>query len=247
MKIYTIDINCDLGEGLDNEALIMPYISSCNIACGGHAGNRQTMKKVVALAMEHNVFIGAHPSYPDKENFGRISMDISDLELIESIRTQIKELEGILKEQNISLTHIKPHGALYNDIAKDRRLAKLFILAIEEYKGRVALFVPYGSIVGEVALANGFKIKYEAFADRNYNTDGSLVSRTQDNALIQDPIAVLNHLRYMVTHQEVKTVKGDSIALLSDTYCIHGDAPSTLQILTYLSNELPKHKIYIKN
>ncbi|GGW32389.1 5-oxoprolinase subunit PxpA [Arenibacter certesii] len=244
---YNIDINCDLGEGFNNEDLIMPYISSCNIACGGHAGDRETMKRAAGLAMEYKVLIGAHPSYPDQKNFGRITMDIPDLELIQCIRAQITGLESVLKEFNIPLSHIKPHGALYNDIAKNRRLANIVIVAIEDYKEKAVLYAPYGSKFGEVAVANGFQVKYEAFADRNYNADGSLVSRTQRNALIQDPVEVLEHLRYIVKNQEVITVDGNSIKLLADTYCIHGDEPSTLQILTYLSNELPKHKILIKN
>ncbi|MCM4168230.1 5-oxoprolinase subunit A [Arenibacter antarcticus] len=247
MKTYSIDINCDLGEGFNNEALIMPHITSCNIACGGHAGNKETMKWVAGLAKEHKVLVGAHPSYPDQENFGRTTINISDRELINSIKSQILDLESVLVELHIPLTHIKPHGALYNDVARDSRMAEVFISAIADLKDKVVLYVPYGSKMEEVALINGFKIKYEAFGDRNYNTDGSLVSRNHDNALIQDPVTVLNHIRYMVEEQEVRTVAGTSIKLLADTYCIHGDAPATLQILTYLSQELPKHKIFIKN
>lgn len=246
MAVHLIDINCDLGEGFNNEARIMPHISSCNIACGGHAGNLETMEKVASLAKKHKVLVGAHPSYPDKENFGRLSMSLSQEDLIHSIQSQISSLERVLKELHVPLSHIKPHGALYNEVAKDSKLAKIFIAAIDSYKNHVALYLPYGSKIGEVALKNGFKIKYEAFADRNYNTDRSLVSRKLSNALIEDPAAVLDHLRYIVENQKVKTVEGTVIKLLADTYCIHGDAPSTLQILTYLSVELPKYKIFLK-
>lgn len=246
MNIYSIDINCDLGEGFNNESLIMPYISSCNIACGAHAGDRETMKLVAGLAKEHRVLVGAHPSYPDKQNFGRSTMQISDGDLIKSVRDQILELEGILEEIHISMAHIKPHGALYNDVARDSRIAGLFIEAINPFKDKKALYVPYGSTIEKLALANGFKITYEAFADRNYNSDLSLVSREHSNALIQDPMDVLKHIIYIVENQQVKTVDGAPIKLLADTYCIHGDAPSTLQILMYLSKELPKYKIFIK-
>ncbi|WP_086476533.1 MULTISPECIES: 5-oxoprolinase subunit PxpA [Arenibacter] len=247
MTVYTIDINCDLGEGANNEAQIMPYISSCNIACGGHAGDVQTMKMVADLAKEHKVLVGAHPSYPDKENFGRVSIELPEQELINSIKSQISTLARVLAELQIPLDHIKPHGALYNDAAIEERVANIFLLAIEEYKEEVVLYAPYRSVMGELALVKGFKVKYEGFMDRNYNPDGSLVGRKHPNAMIDDPKAVLQHLSYMVKEKAVKTIDGSSIKLMADTYCIHGDEAATLQILAYLSQELPKHKIFTKH
>ncbi|RTE51898.1 5-oxoprolinase subunit PxpA [Arenibacter aquaticus] len=242
----TIDINCDLGEGIDNEVDIMPMISSCSIACGGHAGNLETMERVVGLAMANGVLVGAHPSYPDKENFGRVSIPISAEALKKSIKEQIESLVTILKARNMELNHIKPHGALYNDIAKDRGLALLFLESVAPYKEKVVLYVPYASEIAKQAKEAGYRIKYEAFADRNYNQDLTLVSRKASNAMIHDPQEVLDHILLMVNRGMVKTATGAKIHLLADTFCIHGDSPSTLQILMYLSQQLPKKQIFIK-
>jgi len=242
----TIDINCDLGEGVDNEVDIMPMISSCSIACGGHAGNLETMEKVVGLAKLNGVLVGAHPSYPDKENFGRVSISISAEALKNSIKEQIESLLVILKAKNMELNHIKPHGALYIDIARDRELALLFLESVAAYKEKVVLYVPYASEIAKQAKETGYPIKYEAFADRNYNQDLSLVSRKAPNALIQEPHEVLDHILLMVNKGTVKTASGTAVKLLADTYCIHGDSPTTLQILMYLSQQLPKKQIFIK-
>ena len=244
--MINIDINCDLGEGIGNEALIMPLISSCNIACGGHAGDNGTMIQVARLAKEHRVLVGAHPSYPDRENFGRTTINISEKDLKKSILVQIGNLSLVLKSLGIRLNHIKPHGALYNDIAKDRKLAMVFLNCIEEYKKDVHLYVPYHSIIEEEAIHSGFSVKYEAFADRNYNPDLSLVSRKESAALIQDPKAVLDHILHMIRKGTVLTWSGKEAKIKADTYCIHGDSPATLQILMYLSQQLPKNQILIK-
>ncbi len=242
----TIDINCDLGEGVDNELDIMPMISSCSIACGGHAGNLETMERVVGLAKLNGVLVGAHPSYPDKENFGRVSISISAEALKRSIKEQIESLVVILKTRNMELNHIKPHGALYNDIVKDRGLALLFLESVAAYREKVVLYVPYASEIAKLAKETGYRVKYEAFADRNYNQDLTLVSRKAPNALIQDPHEVLDHIMLMVNKGMVKTASGTAIKLLADTYCIHGDSPAALQILMYLSQQLPKKQIFIK-
>tara|TARA_R110000868_G_scaffold36074_1_gene128405 strand:+ start:7863 stop:8600 length:738 start_codon:yes stop_codon:yes gene_type:complete len=241
-----IDINCDLGEGIGNEAEIMPLISSCNIACGGHAGDKETMIKVVRLAKEYHLLIGAHPSYPDRENFGRTTINIPEKELKKSILTQIEDLNKVLRSLGMGLHHIKPHGALYNDIAKDRKLAKVFLNCIAEYKKDIYLYVPYNSRIEEEALKSGFPIKYEAFADRNYNQDLSLLTRKDPAALIQDPKAVLEHILHIVKKGTVVTLSGKEVKIKADTYCIHGDSPATLQILMYLSQHLPKNQILVK-
>ncbi len=241
-----IDINCDVGEGLDNEAQLFPFISSCSIACGGHAGDPKTMFEVARLAIKNKVKIGAHPSYPDWENFGRKSIKLSEPKLIRSIAEQIENLISILTSSQQKLYHIKPHGALYNDIAKDRDLATTFLRAVNDYREDVWLYVPPGSAIGEEALKNRFSIKYEAFADRNYNVDLSLVSREHGDAVITDPESVLEHLLSMVLHHQVKSTEGSKIDIKADTYCIHGDNPQVLQILMYLSKSLPNHNIQIE-
>lgn len=246
MENKSIDINCDVGEGIGNEESLFPFISSCNIACGGHAGDEQIMEQIVFLAKKHQVKIGAHPSYPDKENFGRISLSISFKALKASIQEQVSDLISILETQGIVLHHIKAHGALYNDIAKDKALASVFLDAVEYHKKEVYIYVPFGSVLEEEALKRGFKTMVEAFGDRNYNSDLSLVSRNSLNAVIQDPREVLEHITRMVKNQKVMTMQGKEQIINAETYCIHGDTPSALQILAYLSEELPKQQIYLK-
>ncbi|PIB39137.1 5-oxoprolinase subunit PxpA [Maribacter sp. 4G9] len=246
MKIYSIDINCDVGEGVANEDQLFPYISSCNIACGGHTGDRDSMIATVRLAKRYGVGIGAHPSYPDRENFGRKSLSIDAYELSQSIASQIGTLESICLGEGVELRHIKPHGALYNDLAKNEELAHLFLKAIEPYKNKLNLFVPFDSVIEKLALKRGFQIMVEAFADRNYNEDLSLVSRSLPNALLTKPAEVLEHVLHMVTEQKVRTVANTFTGIKADTYCVHGDTPEALQILTYISKELPKHHIALK-
>ncbi|WP_282055654.1 5-oxoprolinase subunit PxpA [Maribacter luteus] len=246
MEKFKIDINCDVGEGIGNEEAILPLISSCNIACGGHAGDKETMTRTVILAKEHKVLVGAHPSYPDTENFGRSTMAIDSDRLSLSIQNQIKGLQSILDHKQVTLHHIKAHGALYNDLAKDESLAENYLSAIKAYKPSVHLYVPPNSVIAELARDRGFSVKFEAFADRNYNEDLSLVSRKLPNAVINEPKAVLNHLARMVKQGMVVTLNGVECAMNADTYCLHGDTPNAFQILMYLSNELPKQQIYIK-
>ena len=246
MEGIYIDINCDVGEGIGNEADLLPLISSCNIACGGHAGDEGSMAQVVKLAKQYGVRIGAHPSYPDKENFGRFSMEIGSTELSNSIKTQILALKTILKKEKVTLHHIKPHGALYNDLAKNEALADLFLKAIAPFRDSVFLYVPPGSVIAKKALKHDFKLKLEAFADRSYNPDQSLVSRKLPNAVLNDPKVVLDHLIKMVCENKVVTIDGEESHIKAQTYCLHGDTPNALQILTYLSEELPKQQIYIK-
>lgn len=245
MKQY-IDINCDVGEGVENESELFLLISSCNIACGGHAGSKETIQTCLKLAQENNVLIGAHPSYPDKENFGRISMDISGEDLIDSIKNQMQFFLNQCDWVGASLHHIKPHGALYNDLAKDKVKAQFFLKAIDPYKNNIFLYVPYGSIVQELALLQNFKVKREAFADRNYNSDLSLVSRKMDNAVITNEREVLAHILRMFNEKRVKSIDGKETPLFADTFCIHGDTPNALQILTYITVHLNEHNIHSK-
>ncbi len=246
MKAFAIDINCDVGEGIGNEPEIFPYISSCNIACGGHAGTEKTMSKVVDLALEHGVKIGAHPSYPDKANFGREVLNIPNEMLIQSIKDQMNVFDIILNRKKVKLHHIKAHGALYNQTAKDPKLAKTYLEAISAYKEKAVLYVPFGSVVAELAMEVGFQIWYEAFADRNYNADLSLVSRKSDNALIQEPKEALAHVLPIIKDAKVKTVSGRFHKIEANTLCVHGDTASALEILMYLSRELPKNQVQIQ-
>ena len=235
-----IDINCDVGEGLQNEHVLMPYISSCNIACGGHFGGEDSIDKTIQLAQLNDVKIGAHPSFPDKENFGRKLMKISDNELKKSIQNQMELFLERLTKVNAELHHIKPHGALYNAIAVDEKLANLFIESIQEYLKDISLYVPYNSVIERVALKEKIKIKYEVFADRNYTDDLKLVSRTNSSALITDKKMVFEHILLMVEHQKVKTISGLLKSIKADTFCVHGDTENAIEIVKYIHQQFEK-------
>jgi len=204
------------------------------------------MLRVVRLAKRFKVKVGAHPSYPDKENFGRRSMDLPSEVLVRSIQNQIAELVSILKETNVPLNHIKAHGALYNEIAKNAGLANLFLNAIAEYRQDVLIYVPYASEIVKTAKKRNFATAYEAFGDRNYNKDLGLVPRSHPQALLHSPEAVLEHVVTIVKQQRIRTITGESIKILADTFCIHSDTPSAFEIVSYLSQELPNHNIGIK-
>ncbi len=228
-----------MGEGLNNEHLFMPYITSCNIACGGHAGNKETMKRVVDMAIEHNVSIGAHPSYPDKENFGRKSMNISSQELIDSIREQVNLLNEIVESSGVCLNHIKPHGALYNEVAEDMEQAHIFFEAIKDFKEYCELYILSNSFAVTVARQKNFRVKEEAFADRNYNNDLSLVSRVKENAVLTDPQAVLEHVKGIL-NGKVKTMDGNLVSINADTFCIHSDTENAQHLVKTLYEKLIK-------
>lgn len=246
MNSYSIDINADVGEGLNNESDLMPYLSSCNIACGGHAGNLETMTTVVRLAKKHNIKIGAHPSFPDKENFGREVLDMPAADLYSSLKAQIRSLQKVLYSEKAQLHHVKPHGALYNLAAKDEKTAKITIEVIKSIALPIALYAPYKSVIAEIALKENINVIYEAFADRNYNDDLSLVSRKKENAVLNDKDTVLSHVLRMIQHQSVETINGVEVPVKASTFCVHGDTKNALQILKYLNLELPKKGINIK-
>lgn len=245
MVIRQIDINCDLGEGIGNEAELMPYLSSCNIACGGHAGDEQTMTDVVRLAKTYNVKIGAHPSFPDREHFGRVVMHIPSETLRASLIEQIETFQQILKKEGLQLHHIKPHGALYNLAMKDTETAKVIVEVVSQMDPNLVLYVPYNSIIAEVAVANGIKIAYEAFMDRNYNDDLSLVSRQHSNALITDPDHMFEHVYRMITEAQVQTISGKKVDLKADTFCVHGDGEGVVKNLKKVTQKLQQHNIKI--
>lgn len=240
-----IDINADVGEGLGNEISIMPYLSSCNIACGGHAGNLKTMKAVVQLAKKHDVKIGAHPSFPDKSNFGRKEIDISSDDLFQSLKSQIESLQNVVRHENIQLHHIKPHGALYNLAVKDEEIANVIIDVMYSINKNLKLYVPPKSVISEVAKSKHVEVVFEGFADRNYNPDLSLVSRQKSNALITKKESVLAHVFNMVLEQKVRTVNGVEVALFVNTICVHGDTENSEEILKYLYHNLSSNNIEI--
>lgn len=229
------DINADLGEGMGTDAAVMPFISSCNIACGGHAGDGESIRKTVHLALLHGVKIGAHPAYPDRENFGRTSVPISETDLRESLLLQIRQLVGCLMDIGEGrLNHVKLHGALYNDAAVDPRLANLVVGLLQNHFPTCILYAPFGSLLASVAAANGVPFKYEVFADRRYQGDYTLVPRSTANACIDDLNQIRQQVFDMVWHHRVKTIDGLYLTIQADTICVHGDHPKALSIATML-------------
>lgn len=246
MYTFQIDINADVGEGIGNEANLLPLISSCNIACGGHAGDEATMREVVKLSIRHGVKIGAHPSFPDRENFGRTVVDMSCASLYQSIKFQIEALRLIVREERGLLHHVKPHGALYNLAAKDKETALVIVEVMKRFHIPLKLYVPFGSVIAEIAKQEGVATTYEAFADRNYNDDLSLVSRTEPNAIITNADDMFNHVHNMVVHKKVKTISGAEKRIEATTFCIHGDNPKALILAKHLNEKLRKSGIEIR-
>lgn len=240
----SIHINCDLGEGGNFDAQLMPLISACNIACGGHAGDENTMLKTIRLAKKNQVEIGAHPSYPDRENFGRKSMEISNSDLKKSIHSQVLNLMKIAKKEGTKITHLKPHGALYNDAAKDENIAKIVMNSILEIDENLHLYVPQNSIISEIAKGK-IKVFFEAFADRNYNEDYSLVSRSKSNALLTKKEEVFKHIFTMFSDSKIICENGREITSFADTFCLHSDTPNSVEILKFLQEEFLNNNIEI--
>jgi UPF0271 protein len=240
----TIDLNADVGEGVNNETQLMPFLSSCSIACGGHAGDESTMTSVVQLAKKHQVKIGAHPSFPDKANFGRLKMDISSDDLLVSLKTQVNSLLKVLENENRSLHHIKPHGALYNLANTDNAYAEVIVDLMNHFDG-TKLYAPYGSLIAKKAEDANITVFFEAFADRNYNDDLTLVSRSKPNALIEDAEQMSEHVLNMILHHHVKTINGTEKNIKADTMCMHGDQPQAAQHLKILTERLIKKGIQI--
>ncbi|MGB1231120.1 MAG: 5-oxoprolinase subunit PxpA [Winogradskyella sp.] len=241
-----IDINADVGEGFSNEADLMPYLSSCNIACGGHAGNNSSIRSAIKLAKKHHVKIGAHPSFPDKKNFGRLPMAITSEKLKQSLKEQMQVLALIAKQENATLNHIKPHGALYNLAAKETQLAQIIVDFIKANFKNLKLYAPYKSVIANLAIANGIEVVFEAFADRNYNDDLSLISRKNEDALLTKKEAVFCHVFNMITHQKVKALSGVEVPIKAQTFCVHGDTKNALEILRYLTQKLKENAITIQ-
>ncbi len=231
----SIDINCDVGESYGKNTSqydkdIMPYISSCNIACGFHSGDPLTIERTIKLALKHNVKIGAHPSFPDLQGFGRRVMNIPSEELRAIVRYQIAALKGMVKALGGKLHHIKPHGALYNLAAKDEKTAEAIVKAIVSIDDGLILYGLSGSLIEGICNKYDLQYAHEAFADRNYEEDGSLRSRQLKNAVIHDEKAVVRQVKMMIEQGKVIAYTGEAISLKVDTICIHSDTKDAAQL-----------------
>jgi len=223
------DLNCDMGEAIGNDELLMPYITSANIACGYHAGDEQTMQQTILLAKKYKVNIGAHPSFLDRENFGRTEMKLTPQEVYELVSKQIKLLQQLAADNDAALHHIKPHGALYNMAAKNKDLAKAIATAVKNLDEKLILFGLSSSLLISEAKAIGLKTASEVFADRTYQDDGGLTPRSQSNALIQNTDEAIQQVLMMAKQQKVKTVSGKEISIVAETICIHGDGEHAVE------------------
>jgi 5-oxoprolinase (ATP-hydrolysing) subunit A len=233
-----VGINCDMGEGMENDALIMPYINSANIACGFHAGDRDTMKKTIDLALQYSVRIGAHPSFRDKENFGRTETNLPLQEVYDLVTEQVHALNEVSLAMGTKVQHVKPHGALYNMSARDERIAQTIANAIKDVDHSLILVGLSGSVSISEATHMGLKTESEVFADRTYQDDGSLTSRKQHGAFIETESACIAHVMQMINEAMVTTVSGKKIPVTVETICIHGDGEHALAFAKALSNQI---------
>lgn len=224
-----IDLNADLGEGGSADAELMTLVSSVNIACGFHAGDAPTMLTSVRNAVKNGVAIGAHPSFPDRENFGRTAMDLPPETVYAQVLYQIGALDAIVRAENGVLRHVKPHGMLYNQAAKDPALADAIARAVRDCNPALILVGLAGSELIRAGERLGLTTRQEVFADRGYLTDGSLVPRTQPGALITDEERALAQTLEMVRSGHVTAIDGTSAAVKADTVCLHGDGEHALQ------------------
>ena len=229
-----ININCDLGESsklhsTENDPLLLEIVNSANIACGYHAGDKPTMEKTIEISKKNNVSIGAHPSFNDRENFGRKRLNLSSNEIQKLVIDQINILSDIANDKGIKVTHVKPHGALNNMACEDIELSRTLAKTVKEINKDLIYLVPTGSKMEEAAKKLNMKIACEIFADRNYEDDGNLVSRKKPNALITDPEIAKKHVLSMIKNQALNCHSGKLIPCEIDSVCIHGDNMSSLE------------------
>lgn len=227
--MQNIDINCDLGEGMMSDEAIMPFINSASIACGYHAGDEDSMKRTVELALKHNVLIGAHPSFMDRENFGRTDIRLPLAEVYDLVSKQIQLLSEIAISFGATLHHVKPHGALYNMAARARPLAAVIALAVKDADEKLKLYGLSGSHLISEAKKIGLKPSSEVFADRTYQDNGFLTSRLKQGALISDIDKALQQVLQMIKEGTVTTISGKIIPIVAETICVHGDNEHALE------------------
>jgi UPF0271 protein len=223
LMTHKIDINADLGEGMANDEALLGIVSSANIACGGHAGSYELMRHTARMALKKGVLIGAHPSFPDRENFGRVSMLLSEAELKKTLLEQIVALDVIVREEGGALFHVKPHGALNNLACQDAGLAKLIARTLHEYNPALILLAPALSQLYQEGKAAGLSVLAEIFADRAYNYEGALLPRHLPGAVIHQPEICAVRVTAMLKQGGIITQSGQFIACPIDSVCVHGD------------------------
>jgi len=223
------DLNCDMGEGIGNDAWLIPYISSANIACGYHAGDAATMYSTIGLCLQYQVAVGAHPSFFDRENFGRQEMHVPAPDLYELVTQQLLVISDIAASLGTALHHVKPHGALYNMSARDPVMAKVIANAVKDFDSHLVLFGLSGSHSIHEAKKIGLKTASEVFADRTYSDDGFLSPRSQPGALISDATTAVQQVLQIINEGTVTSVTGKKIPIVAETICIHGDGKQAVE------------------
>ena len=246
-----ININCDLGEkskfhSTKNDPDLLKIVNSANIACGYHAGDKETMNRVIEISKTNQVSIGAHPSFNDPENFGRKKINLNSSEVTKLIVDQYEILQKIAQNHNENVTHIKPHGALNNMACEDLELATTIAKAINSINKDIIFLVPTGSKMELAGKKLNMKIACEIFADRNYEDDGNLVSRSKDNALITNPDIAKKHVLKMVKNQALNCFSGKKIPCKIDSVCIHGDNESSLATAKSIKDNLIDNGLELK-
>ena len=249
--MLSIDLNCDLGEidGSEGETLdeqLMPYVSSINVACGGHAGDSDRIRKVVARAQNLHVAIGAHPGYADRANFGRIVVPMSLEEIRDLVSQQVQVVAKIVEEFGDRLHHVKPHGALYNLAATSPETAQAIVAAVRAFDPKCLLVGLSGSCLTDAAMVIGLRAVHEVFADRNYLADGSLVPRSQPNAVLHDAAQIAARAASIVKTGEVIAIEGTRLKLKCDSLCIHSDTPDAVSVAAEIRRVFAERAITIR-
>ena len=240
-----IDLNCDMGEGYATDALIMPLISSANIACGYHAGGGELMRQTIRLALQHDVAIGAHPSFDDKEGFGRREMHLSSEEIYQIVLDQVNTIRKAAAEEGASLHHVKPHGALYNMAAKDAMVADAISRAIKAIDASLIVYGLPNSASETSAIQHGLRFYREVFSDRTYTDQGMLTPRNQPNAMIETEEQSVAQVLQIILQETLQSTTGREISIKADTVCIHGDGEHAVEFAQMINRALHQYNITI--
>jgi 5-oxoprolinase (ATP-hydrolysing) subunit A len=248
--MVSIDLNCDMGESfgawtLGNDAALMDFVSSVNIACGFHAGDASTIRKTIETAINKGIKIGAHPSFQDLQGFGRREMKMSASEIFDIVLYQVSALKGVCEAFGGKLRHVKPHGALYNQAAKNGEVARAIAEAVKKIDKNLIFYGLSGSYLISEAENIGLQTASEVFADRTYQPDGTLTPRSEANALIHDKKQAIAQVLEMIFDQKVTATNGEKVALKAETICIHGDGKNALEFAKTICENLQKHNIQI--
>ncbi len=246
-----IDINCDMGEGfgvyrLGADELMMPHITSANVACGFHAGDPMIMDRTVRLARQHGVAVGAHPSFPDLWGFGRRALGASPEEVRNYVIYQVGALEAFARSHGVRLQHVKPHGAVYNMAARDRRLARALAEGVKAVNPELIFVALANSALEEEARELGLRVASEAFADRAYRSDGTLVPRGQPGAVLRDVDQVVRQVLSMLRDGFVQAQDGSRVPVRPHTICVHGDTPGAPDFVAALARSLQEAGVELR-